>query len=371
MILYNNVIFRGTAELSPDGIKGAGNLAFGNVEMSSDYFALKNKSFTADTADFSLLTAINQKVAFSAKDYFTRIDFESRTGNFNYLNEQSSLSFPFNQYICTLDEANWQMDEDLLKLNSIGLEQFSGLDSLSYEKLLDYDLSGSQFISTHPDQDSLSFFTREATYDLRNYSINASGVKLIRVADLAVFPDDGKVAILEGARMETIRNAQLIADTASRLHHFEQVEINIFGKNSYIANGYYNYLSFEGEPQPIYFSSITPDVKGLTTAIAMIDEADGFKLSPQFKFKGKASVLASRKDLLFEGGFQPVYFCQNMDIPWVGFEAVIEPANVAFPIDKKVKSLSNERLYAGLQFDGLDKNFFGSFLSTADDASTS
>ncbi|MCK9452391.1 MAG: hypothetical protein M0Q90_11925 [Bacteroidales bacterium] len=371
LILYNNVIYRGTAELSPDGIKGAGDLAFGNVEMSSDYFDLKNKSFTADTADFSLLTAINQKVAFSAKDYFTRIDFESRSGSFNYLDQQSSFSFPFNQYICTLDEASWQMDEDLLKLNSIGLEQFSGLDSLSYEKLLDYDLSGSQFISTHPDQDSLSFFTREATYDLRNYSINASGVKLIRVADLAVFPVDGKVAILEGARMETIRNAHLMADTANRLHHFDKVEINIFGRNNYTAKGYYDYLSFESEPQPVYFSSITPNEKGVTTAIAMIDEADGFKLSPQFKFKGKANILASRKDLLFDGGFQLVHFCQNMDIPWVGFEAVIDPANVEFPINKGVRSLSNERLYAGLQFDGSSKNFFGSFLSTADDANTS
>ena len=365
LILFNNVIFKGKAELSPDGLIGAGNLAFGNVEMSSDYFALKNKSFTADTADFSLLTAVNQNIAFSAKDYFTSIDFESRSGNFQYLNQQSSLSFPFNQYVCTLDEADWQMDQDLLTLNSDGLEHFSGLDSLSFEKLLDYDLSGSQFISIHPEQDSLSFFTREATYDLRTYSINATGVKLIRVADLALFPADGEVTILEGARMETIRNAHLLADTASRLHHFEQVEINIYGRNNYAAKGYYNFLPIEGEVQPIYFSSISPDEKGVTTAIAMIEETDGFKLSPQFKFKGKANILASRRDLLFEGGFQLVHFCQNIAIPWVGFEAVIDPANVAFPVNKEVRSLNNERLYAGLLFDGLDKNFFGSFLSSA------
>lgn len=370
LILYNNVIFRGSAELSPEGLKAAGDLAFGNVEMSSDYFALKNKSFTADTANFSLLTAVNQNIAFSAKDYFTSIDFETRTGNFRYLDEQSSLSFPFNQYICTLDEANWQMDKDLLLLNSDGLEQFNGLDSLSYDKLLDYDLSGSQFISTHPEQDSLSFFTRDASYDLSNYSINASGVKLIRVADLAVFPFDGEVTVLEGARMETIRNAHLLADTASRLHHFDQVEINIYGRNNYAAKGYYNYPSLEGDAQPIYFSSISPDEKGVTTAIAMIEEIDDFKLSTQFKYKGKAVILASRKDLLFEGGFQLVHFCQNLETPWVGFEAVIDPANVSFPINDKLSSLNNERLYAGLQFDGLDKNFFGSFLSTASTTNT-
>ena len=371
LILFNNVIFRGKAELSPYGLKAAGDLSFGNVEMSSDYFALKNKSFTADTADFSLLTAVNQNTAFSAKEYFTRIDFESRSGNFRYLSQQSSLSFPFNQYICTLDEANWQMDQDLLTLNSNGLEQFSGLDSLSFEKLLDYDLSGSQFISTHPEQDSLSFFTREATYDLRKYSINASGVKLIRVADLAVFPSDGLVTILEGARMETIRNAHLLADTASRLHHFDEVEINIYGRNNYTAKGSYNYLPLEDDSQAIYFSSISPNENGVTTAIAMIEETDGFKLSPQFKYKGKAGILASRKDLLFEGGFQLVHFCENMNIPWVGFEALIDPSNVVFPINTEVRSLSNERLYAGLQFDGLDKNFFASFLSTANDAKIS
>ncbi|MDA3942341.1 MAG: hypothetical protein PF694_02235 [Bacteroidetes bacterium] len=370
LVLYNNVLFKGTAELSPQGLKASGDLSFGNVEMSSAYFELKNQSFTADTADFKLLTAVNQQVAFAAKDYFTAIDFEARTGNFHYLNQESKLSFPFNQYICTLNEAIWLMDEDMLNLNNNGLAKFNDFDSLSYEGLLDYDLSGSEFISIHPEQDSLSFFSMEASYDFRNYAIKANDVKLIRVADMAVYPADGKVSILEGARMETLRNAHMLVDTANRFHHFNQVEINIFGKNRYQASGYYDYINSEKTIYPVFFSSISANEKQITSATGIIEEQAALKLSPQFNFQGRANLLANRKGLAFDGGFQLVHFCNKISSPWVRFSAVVDPNNVAFPIGEEVQDIDGNSLYSGLLFNSIDRDFYASFLSAANASKT-
>ncbi len=74
-----------------------------------------------------------------------------------------------------------------------------------------------------------------------NYIIDAEDVKLIRVADAAIFPDSGFVKILKGGKIQKLVNAGIIADTANRFHTIERAEVDIFSRKNFQAKGYYQY----------------------------------------------------------------------------------------------------------------------------------
>ena len=363
IIIFNNSVFRGLAELSPAGLDAAGTLSFGQAEMLSDYFRFAEQSFDADTSKFSLFTAIGRKKAFMADRYNAKIDFAKRVGNFRYVNENSNLKFPFNQYMSTLDEANWLMDEDVLHLNNNRIERLYGLDSLNFEQLIKVDLSGSLFVSTHPDQDSLAFFCLEADYDLKEYAIKARDVKIIRVADAAVFPDDGRVTIFEDARMETLKSATIIANTESLYHSFTEAEVNIFSRHQFMAQGEYTYEDVNGQNQTFLMSSIGPNQQGITTATGIIEESKDFYLNPYFRFTGNVNLLANRKNLEFAGGFQPVYSCRDADDAWVAFDTIVDPRNVVLPVPLNASDLGGNSLQTGYYFSSLENKYFATMLT--------
>ena len=72
-----------------------------------------------------------------------------------------------------MEEFKWYMDNDDIEL-SAGEAKTTDASGVK--------LDGAQFISTHPEQDSLSFFSSKAKYDLKNKVIYADGVKFINVA---------------------------------------------------------------------------------------------------------------------------------------------------------------------------------------------
>ena len=65
--------------------------------------------------------------------------------------------------------------------------------------------SGSRFLSTHPEQDSLFFVSRKASYSLKDYIIEAEEVDEILVADAAIYPGDGSVTVETGAIMRSFK----------------------------------------------------------------------------------------------------------------------------------------------------------------------
>lgn len=363
LIFYNNAIFEGIATLDPTDIKADGELSFGQAFMKSNYFDFDQQAFTADTSDFTLLTALGGEPAFVALKYNSVVDFAKREALFGQSNGGSSLSFPFNNYISTLVEAKWLMDEDKINLENTVYEKQIDFDSLSFNQLIDLKLVGSEFISVHPDQDSLSFFSLQASYNIKTYAIEANDVRIIKTADAAVFPFDGKVHIHEGARMETLENAYVIADTAIRQHHFSNSTVTIFGRKQFEASGEYQYIDYEENTFPIVFSAIFPDENGITTASGYIAKEQLFRLGPNFKYAGKTYLKANKPLLNFEGVFQAVYACNQQDIPWVRFNSTIDPRDIRIPLDTILLDESGQRLHAGFYFDPLDRQYYGAFLN--------
>lgn len=345
--VFEEAMFTGTAQVSPKGMDAKGLLLFGDGELKSDWFNFDNLSLLADTADFRLLTASTKQDAFLASNYLASLDFTARQGIFNHIDNQSKLSFPFNQYICTLDEAVWEMDGDLVKLNNNRIRDNFGLDTLNYHQLMDIDLSGSEFTSTHPDQEALSFFSLTAEYDMRNYAIMAKDVKILRLADAAVFPIDGLITIYENARIEPLQNAVVIADTLTRYHQINASNIHIDSKNSFNGYGYYDFIDSEKNKQTIALNSIKVE-NNRTMATGEIVESTNFMLNPHFGFMGTVELRSERKELEFSGGYRLVSDCLEDKQAWTAFTSLINPMNIKLPLHKESVDLSGMRLYSGL-----------------------
>lgn len=345
--VFGEAEFTGEAEVSPKGMDAKGVLLFGDGELKSDWFNFENRSLLADTADFRLLTAESKQDAFLASRYLASLDFNSRQGIFNHIDNLSKLSFPFNQFICSLDEAIWEMDGDLVKLNNNRIRDNYGLDTLNYNQLIDIDLSGSEFTSTHPEQEALSFFSLTAEYDMRNYAITAKDVKIIRLADAAVFPTDGLITISENARIEPLQNAVVIADTLTRFHQINASNINIVSKNNFNGYGYYDFIDGEKNKQTIALSSIKVE-DNRTMATGEIVESVNFLLNPYFGFMGTVELRSDRKELEFSGGYRLVNECFDDNQAWTAFTSLIDPLNIKMPIQKESVDLSGMRLFTGL-----------------------
>lgn len=361
-LVFNNSEHYGQLDVKPSGMQGAGRLDFGDASVASAYFNFKSHSFEADTADFTLYTAIEKKEAFAARDYRTVINFDQRLGRFTNLGDQSRLSFPFNQYICSLDEASWLMDDDRLVLNNNVIGKIYGIENLDFYQLLDLDLSGSGFTSTHPDHDSLSFFCLEAEYDLVKYAIEAKDVKIVRVADAAIFPNDGRITILQDARMQTLESATIIANTVNRFHLINDARVNVFSKNSFEGRGYYDYIDANKTVQPIELASIWVDETGVTHALGSIPESAIFFLNPYFFFNGQTGLRADRKELRFSGGYRINQECMPGSMAWISFDTLIDPMNVRLPVSGEPTDLSGLKLGTGLTYNSISGSYYPALL---------
>lgn len=348
--LYEDqALLTGDLYYSSKGLFGRGNANFESVELASESFKFKHHTVDADTLDFRLLTKGTRDLAVSAEKYRTHIDLETRTVEFRTNRKGSTVSFPYNNFECYMDNVDWYMDRGEMRLyNDLG-ERFKGIDSMTREQLLKLDLSGSDLLATNPAMDSLSFFSVTARYDLNNYIIDAEDVKLIRVADAAIFPDNGDVRILKGGQIELLNNAAIIADTASRYHTVERAEVNVVSRKNYKAKGIYQYSGIDRQLQEFELNEIVVDSIGRSTGKGFITENTSFSLDPHFGFKGNVGFIANRRDLFFEGGFQTREDCfEGIDRQWVYFKSWVDLFDVQIPLSDTLVNLDGGKLDLGI-----------------------
>lgn len=362
LTLMSNVKLDGQLNLSPLGSKGGGRLAFDQVRISSDYYNFLSRAFSADTADFSLLTADGKKEAFLAQDYNTTIDFRNRTGGFTNISANSKLSFPFNLYYCTLDEAVWFMDQNRIALNNNKVEKKYNLESIGFNDLIDLNLSGSEFVSEHPAQDSLSFFCLQADYDLNEYAILARNVKIIRVADAAIFPNDGLVTILKDAVMKPLESTTIITSLSNKYHYLTDAKVDIKGKKSFAASGNYTYMNLNNESYLLSMSSIGVNKQGQTVGKAIVKAEDDFKLNPWFAFSGEVLLNSNERYLRFNGGYRALHQCFSENMPWVAFDTIIDPVNVSLPVKDGATAMAGGKVNSGLFYSAATDGYYAAFL---------
>ena len=408
--MYGDTYFSGKTTLSPDGYSADGKMRFGLTEFDSDHFALDSRTFVADSAQFLLYSADTANIAFSATNYRANVDFDAQKVKYDYLDQTSSLDFPMNQYICSLKEAEWDMATNSLHLYN-PVESFGDYaTATTHEELLAVHNKASKFISLVPEQDSLQFYSMNAEYDMTNYIIHAHDVKIIRVADAAVFPYNHDVDINAESKLEPI-NGELLADTLNRFHLYKDAVVNIHSRNYYEAQGTWDYTDANGISTPIRMESITP-VEGITHGHAHIADTAEFKLNTQFGFQGQLTLEATEQLGYFDGKFAMLAFEEprivvvervedsllvNMDEAqrdstamekpiveddfnpasepmamdtiaslnhWFVSATHVNPASIRIPIDVERIREEDPRMTNGLYYElAIDGGYFGSFLT--------
>jgi hypothetical protein len=338
----------GTLCLTPDRLNGWGKLHIMDADLVSTAFSFKQHVIDADTTKFSIRTPDGKQVAFTALVGNSHVDLDERKGSFRTGGQVSKVYFPFNQFICYMNEFDWFMDESKISLNNTLAVDQETINKMSYSELINTDLKGSDFISLHPGQDSLRFFSTKATMDLTNNMLTAEGVRILKIADAAIFPGDSRIIIGPGAAISPLSMATIMADTSTKYHSVYNASVNILSAKNYLANGYYDYTDETGKVQQIKLGKITVDTAYKTTATGNIPDSAFFRLSPQFDFIGQAFLYAPRQYLVFKGGYRIRQDCISDTLSWVRFTAEINPDKVVLPVSEELTDLNNRKLSDGI-----------------------
>ena len=329
----------GKIAIGEAGMTGAGTLEFASAEVASKKFRFRKEDFKSDTASFAFTARDEVKndgtkeVAIKTDNVKADVSFKNRQGQFKSNSADSYIEFPVNKYIAYMDELRWYMDKDEVDMNS---------------SMNEIDLIGSRFVSTRPDQDSITFVAPKAKYAMADRTIRTDGVKLIRVADATIYPADEKINVERNAVMTTLTKSRLNANNDLKYHDIYDANIDILAKKKYTASGSYDFEDELGKVQTIKFTKITQDTLGNTIGSGEIEESQNFALSPNFDFKGKVNLFAPEKNLTFEGGVRIVHSCASLNKNWLKFKAPIDPADILIPVDSFPRSMDNEKLMAGL-----------------------
>lgn len=346
----------GRLSLKPSGLNGRGKLHFKIAHMQSNLYDFKNMTFDADTVDF-----VDE--GWSLANFSALGDFNERKVIFTSNGGSSLVQFPDNQYICYMDEAVWFMDNDETTYSVTEATPEEDLIGKTNRELVDMEITGSEFISINPRQDSLTFTSARASFNSKKKIIKAFGVAFILVADAAVYPSDMGVTILEGAEMVPLSNAAILANTTTKYHEIKNADVKIKSRNDYFGSGDYQYVNRDGMEQNVYFENISVDTTLQTVASGTVLKEQNFTLSDAFAFYGTANLLASRKPLEFDGGFHIQSSCVKKN-QWIAFKAVIDPDDVLIPIpaQPRVPDISNTRKFAGIANSSSKREVYSIFL---------
>ncbi len=360
----DNTILSGTLKLKPKGMTGSGTMDLKTAVLASNEFKYKSNIFDADTASFNLRSLQKEGFTVLTKNVKSHIDFTTQKGEFTSNEDYTLVEFPENKYISYLDHFKWDMTDKTLEMTAqkTKKKEDSGLAS-KFPYRFSEEPEGPRYISVNKNQDSLSFVSPVAVYDYEKNLINASNVKLLRVADAIVYTSDGKVTVEEGGIMKTLYKATVVTNYQTKYHTFKMASINIYGRKKYAGEGEYDYIDEAERTQIIKFKEIKVDSTLQTVAQAQVLESDNFTLSPYFDFQGKVNLSSNEKLLNFDGAAHIKVDCGNIQPHWLSFESIIDPKKVMIPISAEPININRNKIVSGIMVANDSIHIYPAFLT--------
>ena len=334
----------GIAVVAPTGMTGNGTMNFAVASLGSNLFNFTRWDMNADTSFFNILNKSGidnereERYSLTTDNIKSHISFKERVGNFVSNAGKTIVSFPVNQYDCTMDKFDWFMDKDAIDLRTNDQNLVASTD----ENLV------SNMFSNNERQDSLQFRTSKAIFDLKNNILKCLDTKYIDVADARIYPDSGRVVIQKKAKMDPLEKSKIIANRTTRFHTFLNSNIVISSRNSFSARGEYPYYDAEKNLTMIKMESISIDSVFQTIAFGKMNESDAFKLSPQFEFYGGVKVNASNPLLAFKGSTRINHNCNKFSKSWMSFQSELDPKNIQIPVSESMSTIDNKAISAGM-----------------------
>jgi hypothetical protein len=352
------VYLDGELELDASRMTGQGTFEFEKAQLSARDFLMKERTIDSQKAAFELQGGDLDEVAFGTEDVFAHVDFDARRGDFKAKDGATLIDLPAIRYQCLMDEFSWFMDEARLDL----LNTLIDPSAMTFQELANRDQSN--FFSMHADQDSLHFLSPNAMYKVEEGMVECREVKSVAVADAEIKPDQGLLVLRRDAVMDPLVNAEIFANDVTRYHRLYEANIQINGRLDYEGAASKTYVDAIGKEWPIRLNDLSVDTANRTVGHGLVRAGEELFLSPEFAFRGRVHLEAGRKDLEFEGGAQMQFECEDYGNEWVEFKGVINPADVAIPVDSLVTEMGKAHLGVGWTYNsGGIKSMYPTFFS--------
>ncbi|MCF8231102.1 MAG: hypothetical protein K9J27_02855 [Bacteroidales bacterium] len=355
----------GVLALTPEALKGRGEVTFKQATIISDEFNFLYDEMYTDAGDVAFRNNEEEgKNAVMFEDYYAQIKINQQKASFDKNPDGSILQFPRNQYISYLDQVEWEIPQKTLHMNISGMEELSYLDTLSVRGIVDEELSGARFVSTNPRQDSLSFIALRASYDLSTNILEADKVKYINVADAAIFPKKERLAIAEDGKIEELKDAKILSNLEHKAHYFHSASVNIRSKNYYEGEGAYQYEKDKDDEKLIYFDSLWVENK-VTRGMTKVERQSNFTLDPYFDYFGEVHLKGEDSLLRFDGYYHLIKsLCLKQEETWVKFNHRINPNDVKLSVSYPLYDQEQEEVYASYMFSPRKRKIYPLFLES-------
>lgn len=334
----------GELSLKGDRMTARGSFHFERATLSSRHFELEQRGMRAAESAFQLHGKDQNELAFETGRVSSVMDFDARMGDFTSLDGSTLIELPAIRYTCLMDAFTWFMDEARLELRNTQADPASK----TFQELRRYDQSN--FFSQAPEQDSLHFLSPAAQYAVDEAFLTCQQVVALPIADAQIKPHDGLVSIRRDALMDMLAQAEVEVDNLTHIHRLYDAKIQVHGREDYEGAGTTTYIDQEGEEWPVRLNDLSVDSAMRTLGHGIIRSGDEFQLSPNFSFQGRVHLAAMREHLEFEGGARMDMECEGYPAQWVEFKGVIDPIDVAIPIDSTVTEMGKSHLGVGWTF---------------------
>ena len=337
--IYDNLgKFDGTLVLSAaGGLKGEGKMDIQGSTTNSKAYTLEETAFEARNSSFTVKSSNPKKPILWADDVKLSYDLTAQNARVSSeVQGRASIEFPFARYKTSIPEAEWDMKNNVITMR----------------KPDDVPLEQSFFYTTRKPMDSLAFNATNATYDIENQEMQIQGIPHIVVADAVITPDSNQVKILENARIQALKNAVVVFDTAVANHRLFNANIEIVSGNRFEGSATYELVTvkdtFAIQFDEFHFAE--DEKKGLyTKSSGEVKAEDGVKVSPGFIFKGKVFMHAFRKALELKGAVKlnlKKFKDRNV---WIEYFSNDDIEEVILNFDE-ARTERGSRLNAGLHF---------------------
>lgn len=338
--------FTGTLIYTPQNLTGGGRSHIQGADLFSQRFVFNNSNFEAEHSIAKIYAIDSTKLAIEAGDVKSKIDFVKRRGDFVTNNPEELIQFPYNLYATSLPVFTWFFD---LKKMDFSMP-ISGKNK--YE-----------FISIHPSQDSLNFQAEKATYDLVREDLKIDGVPRVLVADAEIKPKDQHVEIYGKAIMQRLENAELFVNTTTRFHKLYNAKVDVFAKNKYAANAYYDYRTKKDTlAQKIHFKETKVDTSLQTFAKGAITDTMNFLLNSKVRYKGDVYLKAANRFLDYDGFIKMNHESKFINSQYFRYKGFVNPDTVALNLTDP-RDENKNRLYSGIHIGITNYEAYGTFIS--------
>lgn len=355
----NGTSLDGQLLMKSKGLSGSGVINLTDSYLKGDNLSFTTSTIHGDSADYNLKSVSGDGFAFIAEDARTVIDFEKQLSTFSLNTDSSTVKFPEVNYICTMTDFKYDMQERILSMTQKGKE---GTELMTAGELLKQDMDMPEnptFFSTHMANDTISFSASTGEYLLEEEKIIARNVNYIPVADVLIQPENGVLGINKGARPDPLDNAIIAINNRHIIH---DASVDIIRSTRYTASGLYDYVDKTGAIQTIMFEEITVDSMR-SEGKGYIPKIDNFMLSPDFSFMGDVSFTSDKDNLYFLGSAGIVHDCDYIGSAPMKFESHIDPGNIMIPLSDRPRDINGNLITVGTYISTDSTHIYSAFLS--------